>query len=448
MPRQSHEDPMLSMLRARGLKFPRWAVEEARRVGIPLSYALAFLEKESTGHDEDGEGKFGLNLFGHDPVNNPVRGGFVTRSRYASYLANRKRGLGMQGVGPMQLTWWQFQDMADQQGGCWHPQYNMRVGFAIAKRLIRESGKHDGVRRWNGTGAAAEAYADDWSDRERRWRHIIAGVADTAEDGKDGRADAPRPLRLTSPYKKGKDVRALQKALNERAHARNLPTIDVDGEYGPRTAAAVRRIGWALGALEATLDQGATLGLQTIIRDPKRRNGDQLRRARQRARAAVGASGAAQRTVAWCRAQVKTTESPPGTNRGPKITHWQAEFGNPRGGWPWCGAFVGYALRHHGGVAVPAGVVYTPNIYAWARSRTAGFEDFYEWKDRQLGDLVLFKFSSGGDIVQHVGIYAGNGITIEGNTSSGSAGSQDNGGGVFERNRNGQDVVGCARPRY
>ena len=52
------------------------------------------------------------------------------------------------------------------------------------------------------------------------------------------------------------------------------------------------------------------------------------------------------------------------------------------------------------------------------------------------------------DPVHHVAIYAGNGVTIEGNTSSGNAGSQDNGGGVFRRKRPASVIVGCARPRY
>jgi hypothetical protein len=447
------DEALVRMLRGRGLRFPRWTVEEARRVGIPMSYALAFLEKESSGRDRDGKLGFGLNLFGHDPVSNPVRGGFVSRGRYAEYRANRKRGLGMQGVGPMQLTWWEFQDMADAEGGCWHPRFNMRVGFAVAKRLIRESGKHDGARRFNGSGAAAEAYADDWVSRQRKWRRILAAapVGTSAHAGTTGTAPngGARPLRLTTPYKHGRDVRQLQRALNQRSRARNLPLIDVDGEYGPETAAAVRRIGFLLGALEATLDQGATIGLQAIILEPERRNGDQLERARKRAKAAATGGGAAERTVAWCRAQLKTRESPMGSNRGPTITRWQAEFGNPGGGWPWCGAFVGYALRHSGGVAVPAGVVYTPNILAWARSGTAGFEGLHKWDNARPGDLVLMRFPGGSrDPVHHVGIYEGKGVTIEGNTSSGVAGSQDNGGGVYRRKRPASMIVGCARPRY
>lgn len=164
------------VLHDHGLKFPRTTVEEARRVGLPLSYALAILQKESSGSDTDGTAKFGLNLFGHDPVRNPVRGGNVTRTRYQEYLRHRRAGAGMQGVGPCQLTWWELQDAADRAGGCWHPRYNMRIGFAQAKDLIRRYGKQDGVRRYNGSGPAAEAYARDWQAKQQHWHQVLDKV--------------------------------------------------------------------------------------------------------------------------------------------------------------------------------------------------------------------------------------------------------------------------------
>jgi hypothetical protein len=166
-------DALVSKLRGFGVKFPRMTIEEAGRAKLQLHYALAFLEKESSGRDEDGSPKMGLNLFGSDPVRNPVRGGFVTRTRYEEYRRNRRAGLGMQGVGPCQLTWWEFQDMADRAGGCWRPRHNMRVGFAIAARLIRDHGERGGARRWNGTGKDAEDYADDWLNKQRRWRERL-----------------------------------------------------------------------------------------------------------------------------------------------------------------------------------------------------------------------------------------------------------------------------------
>lgn len=164
---------LTAKLRGFGVKFPRMTIEEARRAKLPLHYALAFLEKESTGRDEDGSHKMGLNLFGSDLVRNPVKGGFVTQGRYEEYRRNRRAGLGMQGVGPCQLTWYEFQDMADRAGGCWRPRYNMRVGFAIAARLIGQHGERGGARRWNGSGRDAEVYAEDWVKKARRWREKV-----------------------------------------------------------------------------------------------------------------------------------------------------------------------------------------------------------------------------------------------------------------------------------
>jgi peptidoglycan hydrolase-like protein with peptidoglycan-binding domain len=174
-PRPSRDALRAERLRTLGLKHPAMTIEEARRAGLPLAAALAFLEKESSGVDRDGVHRFGLNLFGSDAVRNPVKGGRVTKARYDRYLRNRRAGLGMQGVGPCQLTWWEFQDMADRAGGCWVPRFNMRIGFAVGARLIQQNGPHDGAMRWNGTGSAAARYADDWVQKRRRWHDVLDG---------------------------------------------------------------------------------------------------------------------------------------------------------------------------------------------------------------------------------------------------------------------------------
>lgn len=169
MPLSEHDERIVEALRARHLKYPRTTVQTARDVGLPLSFALAFLEKESSGRDQDGTPKFGLNLVGHDPVRNPIKGGYGTHDRYVQYRTFRRQGMGMQGWGPCQLTWYGLQDMADGFGGCWKPGPNMRVGFGQAKALIKQFGKHDGVVRYNGSGPAAEEYARDWTQKQLAW---------------------------------------------------------------------------------------------------------------------------------------------------------------------------------------------------------------------------------------------------------------------------------------
>jgi hypothetical protein len=127
--------------------------------GLPLSYGLTLLEKESGFQ----------NVFGHDPVRNPVKGGRVTQARYAEYKRHRKRGEGMQGVGYTQLTWFAYQDQADALGGCWRPYPNIVVGFRLIRNLTHVHGIQKGAARFNGTGPAADAYGRDFLARQRKW---------------------------------------------------------------------------------------------------------------------------------------------------------------------------------------------------------------------------------------------------------------------------------------
>lgn len=151
-------------LRRAGFRRPIRTIQESKRTGLPLSYAMAFLEKESYK---------GRNVFGSDSVRNPVKGGKVTRKRYKRYLRYRRRGYGCQGVGPMQLTYYALQDSADRLGGCWKPRFNMRVGFRHAKYLIDHYGKFDGVKRYNGSGSSAQAYARDWTAKQSHWHDYL-----------------------------------------------------------------------------------------------------------------------------------------------------------------------------------------------------------------------------------------------------------------------------------
>ena len=139
-------------------------LEAVATTKIPLSYALALVEKESGGK----------NVYGHDPVRNPAqKGGRVTRTNYAAYKKARKAGLGMQGVGHTQLTWYAFQDQADALGGAWKPYPNMVVGFRHLKTLINAHGKEHGAAAYNGTGPAADAYGKDFVKRQESWHRRI-----------------------------------------------------------------------------------------------------------------------------------------------------------------------------------------------------------------------------------------------------------------------------------
>jgi hypothetical protein len=139
-------------MRRIGMKMPYRTARAAHRTGLNLALACSLLMEESGG---------GTNEFGHDPTIF-IGAGVVTKTKYHAYKAERQRSGNtlMQGVGPVQLTWWSTQDQADALGGCWNPYYNMMIGFEHLVENIRRDGLHAGVAAYNGSGPAAERYAE------------------------------------------------------------------------------------------------------------------------------------------------------------------------------------------------------------------------------------------------------------------------------------------------
>lgn len=145
----------------------------------------------------------------------------------------------------------------------------------------------------------------------------------------------------------------------------------------------------------------------------------------------------------WLDKQIGYTESPPGSNR----TKYGRAYGMD--GYAWCMMFGWQGLTR---INVPIiKSAYTPTAADWFRQRGSGFAD--DSKARP-GDLVFFDFPDSTHRIQHVGFVIGNDVakrtlhTIEGNTASGNAGSQDNGGGVFRRTRPYDHAVYFGRPDY
>ena len=158
-------DRTIVALRDHGIVNPIWTYDEAKAALLPLSLAAALLDQESGG---------GRNVFGHDPTIF-IGAGTVTRWSYARYKLRRRLSGNrlMQGVGPVQLTWWAKQDRADSLGGCWAPRCNMRVGFEDLAANIRRDGLHAGIAAYNGSGAAAQRYADSVLHRARYWKAVL-----------------------------------------------------------------------------------------------------------------------------------------------------------------------------------------------------------------------------------------------------------------------------------
>lgn len=116
-------------------------------------------------------------------------------------------------------------------------------------------------------------------------------------------------------------------------------------------------------------------------------------------------------------------------------------------GQPWCAAAVTDWLNRGGELEEfdGAAIFYCPSIEALAKRKGRWFTS------PRVGDLVLYSFGS--NLAIHVGIVekvnATTIQTIEGNTSSGGSGSQNNGGGVYRRVRTrAWGIRGYYRPTY
>jgi hypothetical protein len=140
-----------------------------------------------------------------------------------------------------------------------------------------------------------------------------------------------------------------------------------------------------------------------------------------------------------------------GYREGPRNN--QSQFGAYTGFnfQPWCGSFVKYVLDHAGQTGEPS-PVYTP-------AGATGYMHVKRWIPRngaiRPGDVIFFDWQHGQAPagVDHTGFVErdlGNGQvqTIEGNTASGQAGNQSNGGGVYRRVRNRNVIAGFGRPAY
>ncbi|AEA27939.1 hypothetical protein Psed_5814 [Pseudonocardia dioxanivorans CB1190] len=114
----------------------------------------------------------------------------------------------------------------------------------------------------------------------------------------------------------------------------------------------------------------------------------------------------------------------------------------------WCAMFQYWCFSQvPGGAALIPKTAYTPTFYQWfvdrrqsSRTPVKGALVFYDWPDSVPR-------------IQHVGIVEavnpdGSITTIEGNTTSGQAGDQSNGGGVWRRRRTTSAVVGYGLPAY
>ena len=150
--------------------------------------------------------------------------------------------------------------------------------------------------------------------------------------------------------------------------------------------------------------------------------------------------GTLEAVLAEAAKEIGYTESPAGSNR----TKFANEAGHANGQ-PWCATFL-VAIFRRQGLKLPSESAYTPHMAQGFR-----YDDAF-LRNPKVGDIAFFDFPDSKNRIQHVGIVEkvepAHVVCIEGNTSPGTSGSQDNGGGVYRRRRSRSHVVGYGRPRY
>ena len=160
-----------------------------------------------------------------------------------------------------------------------------------------------------------------------------------------------------------------------------------------------------------------------------------------------------QAVIDVARAYLGYTEDPPGSNR----TIFGSEYGLD--GQPWCVMFLWYCFTHA-----------VERMAFFGGGKTASCSILLRWykeqgltvpvREVQAGDIVLLNFHRGTE-PEHCGLVVDTSIrldpktgapdfvvTVEGNTSPGLEGSQDNGGCVALKNRDRWRIIGVCRPQY
>jgi murein DD-endopeptidase MepM/ murein hydrolase activator NlpD len=255
---------LVGVMRTNGIVQPELTLRVAREVGLGLAIACSMLEKESGG---------GRNVYGHDKVRNPVKSPpgrllEVTQENYAQYKRHRNAGLGAQGVGPTQLTFPPLQDRADEVGGCWNPEANLRVGFTHLRDLVRRNGIALGGAVYNGgprPNADARAYGADLQRRVLIWRGRF-GVAQAPRD--PAVVNDTRTFVVGTPLMTGIDVRRWQETLKRQLDLWKVDyPLAIDDDYGAITRDATLTVLFGLGIDKALMKNGLTPQLRAKVRN-------------------------------------------------------------------------------------------------------------------------------------------------------------------------------------
>lgn len=446
----TNDTKLIEMIRGEGFSFGPVVLAESKRAGVQLALALALVEKESGFR----------NIFGCDLgprtsapwCHQPVTGG-----RVKALIRHVEGGGASNGVGLTQLTSIDFIRQAEAEGGAHTVRAQCRVGFRLLHGLVERHGLRVGLGAYNGgEGNPMLAYADSVLALRGVWQQRINRALGAGGGSAPGDAAVHRDLTLATPFTKGPDIEALQRAVNARA--RKLPFTDarltVDGEFGPHTLHASRRVAFALGLSDdaCKVIKAGKLGQvpQQLIRRPAALSEEDRDRAREREprlrQRHEARQAGARAAVRWARSRIGVHENPRMSNWGHPIQDWILFTGYDEPV-PWCGCFVAFAIVKKGGVQIPSRIRLglDTNINEDARAGANGFAREVSARHARPGDIATFNF-------RHIGLVVGttkNGMihTIDGNTSA-ADGSNNNGGEVAEHRRPISVVTCVARPRY
>jgi hypothetical protein len=447
---EAREKKLVEMVRSAGFSFGPTIVTEAKREGLPLALALALVEQESGFRNI-----FGCDLGARETA--PWCHQDVNRDRVKALIAHVNRGGASNGVGLTQLTSIDFIRQAEAEGGAHTVDAQCRVGFRLLHGLIERHGVRVGIGAYNGgEGNPQLDYADDVLALRAKWQGRINRALGGGGATAPGDQAVHRDLTLTTPFTKGPDIEALQRAINARA--RELPftdaKLDPDGEFGPRTQGASLRVAFALGLSDVACSKiraGKVVQLtQQLIRDPSGLSGEDSQRRRARKpilkRRYEARKEGARAAVRWARSQIGVHEKPAGSNWGHPVQDW-ITFTGYGGPVFWCGCFVAFAVVEKGGAEVPQRIRLGLDtaINADAQAGANGFERAVNAADAQPGDIATFGF-------RHIALVAGptkDGMihTIDGNSSA-TSGTNNNGGEVAEHRRPVSQVTCVGRLRY
>jgi hypothetical protein len=258
-----------------------------------------------------------------------------------------------------------------------------------------------------------------------------------------------RTCHLTSPEMRGTDIRDLQKVLNERLeHYKSRTRIKTNGIYDRETAHAVAVVARA----EGLSHYDGIPAVTRLIEHPHLRNPHELMLEHERKKLAehhdtiaAGAQGLARIPIIAAH-YVGVHENPANSNWGePDPAGWEKNFGF-ESGVPWCACFSCSMVNLAGGAIHGGNPAFCPNLEAYARSRTNGFDLWVaDHQSAGVGWLALFNWS-GGSEPEHVEIvkeiHSDHLVCVGGNT-----GSEKWGGEVAIEQRPYNFVVGYCRPR-